>query len=185
MHSNVNSLLTEVIMMVSLASNPREETSPALAMLVADFLTDSGLTLSVENRILDICSEYGEVLSSLYGVGSLHEEVGDLLFSVLALSLELNLALVDDKTLDCNDHMQLGVLIGQLCKESLRSSSYGQSEADRKSPGLREMTQKVLRAVYGLALGNNVEPRNSLVYAIEKYKARLVKTKSVDSRGFS
>jgi len=69
---------------------------------IADFLDRHEMTCGIEQRLLDIASELGEVgkevlKSSDYGktrvviTPNLREEIGDLLFSVQALAVECGL----------------------------------------------------------------------------------------------
>jgi len=81
-----------------------------LQKAIADFTEENNLVCSPQSRLLDLLSELGEVSKELlkgsdYGRGELvlpvgwHEEIGDLLFSLICLANESGVDLKD--ALDC------------------------------------------------------------------------------------
>lgn len=147
----------------------------------AKFIQKSELCLSPESRILDICSEFGEVFDSLAGRGDLREEVGDLLFSSLALCSELGLNDLTIAPQNGAGPADLAKGLGHLAKELLKSTDYGRNHQKMQTPMLLAAAKLFVSSVVAFASDKVVDLSIVLTLTIQKYEARLATTKSAAS----
>lgn len=170
-----------------IASHPQEPTMEIIAAQdllkqVNVFLDRSTLFLTPQFRILDICSEFGEVFDSLSGNGDLSEEVGDLLYSSLALCCELgirNFTVNPDKGIGPED---LARSLGRLSKESLKATDYGKdTQTIVVTDGLRVSANDFATKVIQFAIDKMVDPSTALTLVFTKYESRLKRTNSAGS----
>ncbi len=147
----------------------------------AKFIQKSELCLSPEARVLDICSEFGEVFDSLAGRGDLREEVGDLLFSSLALCSELGLKELAIELQSGSGPVDLAKSLGLLAKELLKSTNYGRSQQRVETPTVLAAAKLFVSMVVAFASDNVVDPSTALTLAMQKYESRVATRKSVAS----
>ena len=158
-----------------------EVTSQSLLIQVKKFLDRSTLSLTPQNRILDISSEFGEVFNTLSGNGDLGEEVGDLLYSGLALCCELgieNFAITPAKGIGLAD---LAISLGRLAKEELKVTNYGRERHTTISDGLRTSATDFAIKVIQFAIDKTVDPTTALAKVLTKYELRLGRNDSPGS----
>lgn len=148
---------------------------------VEAFLSRSALSLAPHNRILDICSEFGEVFDSLSGNGDLTEEIGDLLYSSLALCSELNVENVVAPSIKGIGPADLAKSLGRLAKEELKTTNYGKDEPSVISDGLRASATNFATKVIQFAMDKCLDPTAALAAVLLKYESRIKRTDSVGS----
>lgn len=167
-----------------IARNLREEQpllSVKLLERVVSFLNKSSLTLPAEMRVLDISSELSEVLLSERGSADFAEEVGDLLYSSLALCAELGIKGDLINVLAESGEQDVIRYAGALTKEILKGTDYGKRPAIWETTDLPVAAIRLAGSVIGFATHNGVEPESALVTVLLKYNARLDHTNSAGS----
>lgn len=152
-----------------------------LLMRVETFLNRSNLFLAPAERILDICSEFGEVFDSLSGKGDLNEEIGDLLFSSLALCSELKIREMLVPSVKGIGPAELATSLGRLAKEDLKATNYGKDKQAIASDGLRSAASEFATKVIQFAVDKCLDPETALAAVLLKYESRIERSKSPGS----